>query len=177
VGVEAFFFDDGTFSLSTLLPYVGDAGSNTIVGNSGNNVIKGFGGNDLLKGGAGNDLIYGGVGNDKLYGNAGKDAFVFDTKPNKTTNKDTIVDFSVRDDTIRIDNAVFTKVGSNGTLKLSAFWSSTSGKAHDSNDRIIYDKDGGQLYYDADGSGKGAAVQIAQLSKNLATTYKDFYVI
>lgn len=195
-GVEAFYFDDGTFSLSSLLPadlqppdtqppvttppadpFGGSDGAETIVGNSANNRIKGFGGNDLLKGGSGNDFLYGGLGNDKLYGGSGKDAFVFDTKPNKYSNKDTIYDFKVVDDAIRLDNAVFTKVGANGTLKEGAFWASNDGRAHDSSDRIIYDTDGGQLYYDLDGSGKAAAVQFAQVSKNLMMTYKDFYIV
>jgi Ca2+-binding RTX toxin-like protein len=156
---------------------VGYAGNDTLYGNDDNDSLGGGAGNDLIQGGRGNDLIYGGTGKDRLYGSSGKDIFVFDTKPSATSNKDPIYDFNVRDDTIRIDNSVFTKVGGNGALKSGAFWASTSGKAHDSSDRIIYDKDGGQLYYDADGSGKGAAVQIAQLSKKLAMTYKDLYVI
>ena len=47
----------------------------------------------------------------------------------------------------------------------------------DREDRVIYDKGTGKLYYDADGSGHGAQVQIAQLTKNLKMTYADFYVI
>jgi Ca2+-binding RTX toxin-like protein len=70
-----------------------------------------------------------------------------------------------------------TKVGANGTLKSSAFWTNTTGKAHDKDDRIIYDKDSGVLYYDADGSGKGAAVVFVTIAKKLAMTNKDFYVI
>jgi len=156
---------------------VGYGGDDALYGNDDNDSIGGGAGKDLIQGGRGNDLIYGSTGNDRLYGGSGKDIFVFDTKASAASNKDTIYDFIVKDDTIRIDNAVFTKAGINGALKSGAFWASTSGKAHDSSDRIIYDKDGGQLYYDADGSGRGAAVQIAQLSKKLAMTYKDFYVI
>jgi Ca2+-binding RTX toxin-like protein len=72
---------------------------------------------------------------------------------------------------------VFTKLGPAGLQKSSAFWASKDGKAHDRSDRIIYDTDGGQIYYDADGSGRSSAVAFAQLSKNLALTYKDFYVL
>ena len=92
-------------------------------------------------------------------------------------NKDAIKDFRVVDDTIHLDNAAFTKVGANGWLKSSAFWANNTGKAHDSSDRIIYDKDSGVLYYDADGTGKAGGVAFATISKNLALTYKDFYVI
>ena len=35
----------------------------------------------------------------------------------------------------------------------------------------------GVLYYDADGTGKGASVAFATISKNLALTNKDFFVI
>ena len=44
-------------------------------------------------------MLSGGLGNDKLAGGAGKDVFVFDTKPNKTTNVDHIVDFMPRSTT------------------------------------------------------------------------------
>jgi Ca2+-binding RTX toxin-like protein len=83
----------------------------------------------------------------------------------------------VKDDTVRLDNAIFTKVGREGWLKASAFWASTSGKAHDASDRIIYDVDGGRLYYDADGTGKIAPVYFAQVTKFLPMTHKDFYIL
>ncbi|GEO19104.1 calcium-binding protein [Microvirga aerophila] len=190
--VEWFQFSDRLLSFSDLFPVAPPlpptpaepatpeevyAGNNTLYGTSGSNTLKGYGGNDKLYGQGGNDYLYGGTGNDALYGGTGKDAFVFNTKANKATNKDAIKDFRVIDDTVRLDNAVFTKVGANGTLKTSAFWTNTTGKAHDRSDRIIYDKDSGVLYYDADGSGKGAATAFATISKNLAMTNKDFYVI
>ena len=114
---------------------------------------------------------------DDPYMHLQEDAFVFDKKPNTRTNKDAIKDFKVVDDTVRLDNAAFTKVGANGTLKSSAFWTNNTGKAHDKDDRIIYDKDSGVLYYDADGSGKGAAVAFATITKKLGMTNKDFYII
>jgi Ca2+-binding RTX toxin-like protein len=187
--VEAFYFDNGTFSLSSLLPATPPpppssptlevlyAGADTLNGTSGSNTLRGYSGNDKLYGRSGNDFLFGGEGNDTLYGGAGKDAFVFDTVPNKRTNKDAIKDFKVVDDTIHLDNAAFTKVGADGTLKSSAFWTNDTGKAHDKSDRIIYDKDSGVLYYDADGSGKGASIAFATISKDLEMTKKDFYII
>lgn len=50
-------------------------------------------------------------------------------------------------------------------------------KAKDSDDYLIYNKKTGKLSYDVDGSGSKAAVEIATLSKKLAMTYKDFFVI
>jgi len=49
--------------------------------------------------------------------------------------------------------------------------------AYDKDDRVIYDKDSGVLYYDADGSGHGAAVASTGIGKNLALTHKDFYIL
>ena len=102
---------------------------------------------------------------------------MFDTKPNKATNLDRITDYNVKDDTVWLDNAIFTKVGSNGSLKAGAFWTNNTGKAHDRDDRIIYDKDSGVLYYDADGTGSAKAVAFTTISKNLSMTSKDIYVI
>ncbi len=154
---------------------VGDVAGERVMGTAAADVLRGGIGNDRLSGGSGNDRIYGGVGKDVLTGGSGHDAFVFDTAPNRKTNIDTIVDFKVVDDTIRLDDAVFTKVGKGGALKSTAFW--TGSKAHDASDRVIYDKKTGALYYDADGTGHTAQVQVATLTKNLKMTYHDFIVI
>jgi Ca2+-binding RTX toxin-like protein len=107
--------------------------------------------------------------------------FVFDTTLNKRTNLDKIVDFKVRDDSIWLDNAIFTKLGTSGSdarpAQLKQGYFAIGDKAKDRNDYIVYDKAKGVLYYDADGSGAGKQVEIATLSKNLPMTYRDFFVI
>jgi serralysin len=137
--------------------------------------------NDRLKGAAGDDRLEGAGGKDTLTGNAGKDVFVFDTTLNKRTNLDKIVDFKVRDDSIWLDNAIFTKLGTSGSdarpAQLKQGYFAIGDKAKDRNDYIVYDKAKGVLYYDADGSGAGKQVEIATLSKNLPMTYRDFFVI
>lgn len=125
-------------------------------------------------------MLSGGTGKDTLTGGVGRDAFVFDTNPKTKGNVDKIADFNVKDDSIYLENKYF-KVGSKGSLTKPAFLSSkmfyVGTKAHDANDRIIYDKKKGVIYYDDDGSGAHAQVQIATVKKNLAITYKDFLVI
>jgi Ca2+-binding RTX toxin-like protein len=193
-GVEFFQFDDATLSFDTLFPpppppplpppnphdrIVGGKGNDHIHGWDGNDIIYGGNGKDYLYGDNGNDRLYGGQHKDVMYGGAGNDVFVLNTKPSKT-NVDTIKDFNPTYDTIWLDNKYF-KVGSKGTeakpLKMSSkmFWTGT--KAHDKDDRIIYDKKSGVLYYDADGTGSSAQVKIAVLSKNLKVNYHDFYVV
>lgn len=150
-------------------------GNNMLSGDSGNDTLMGGMGNDAVFGGIGNDLIHGGAGTDVLYGQAGMDSFVFDTVLNARSNVDTIKDFSVRDDTIRLENAVFRKLAKTGTLNKDFF--TIGSKAKDANDYIVYDNKTGALYYDADGSGRAAAVKFAQLTKNLKMTNLDFFVV
>jgi Ca2+-binding RTX toxin-like protein len=88
---------------------------------------------------------------------------------------DTITDFSVKDDTIQLDNAVFTKLTRTGTLKKSYF--KVASETKDANDYIIHDRKKGALYYDQDGAGAKSAVLIAKIDPNLNLTHKDFFVI
>jgi len=162
---KLFFAGAGNFSGQ------GNALNNTIISGTGKDKLSGMGGRDILSGDYGNDTLTGG---------AGKDVFVFDSKLGTATtdrkvNFDTIRDFKVVDDAIWLDNAVFKKLGKDGILNKSYF--AIGAKAKDKNDYIVYDSKKGVLYYDADGSGKGQAVEIAQLSKNLKMTYKDFDVL
>ena len=49
--------------------------------------------------------------------------------------------------------------------------------ALDADDRIIYDAATGQLWYDADGNGAGAAVHFADVTPGTTVTNADFYVL
>ncbi|WP_210381382.1 cadherin domain-containing protein [Microvirga zambiensis] len=173
--------DSAGLSNDTLVTIaVGDVNPERTAGTAASDRLVGGAGRDTLGGGLGDDTLFGGLGNDVLTGNAGKDVFVFNTKANKKTNVDKIADFVVKDDTIWLDNAVFTKIGKGsepapGKLKKDFFTVGT--KAKDKNDYVIYDKKTGALYYDADGNGKAAQVKIATLKKGLAMTEKDFLII
>ena len=68
---------------------------------------------------------------------------------------------------IYLDNAVFRKLGSGTlprpkTLTQDAFH--IGKRAGDAEDRIIYDKGTGYLYYDPDGTGSAAQVRFAKLA-------------
>ena len=156
---------------------IGNGLSNTITGNSANNTLNGAAGNDTLLGGVGADRLYGGAGNDTVTGGTGADAFVFHATPNAATNVDRITDFSVVDDSIWLENGVFTALGATGTLSAAAFVRNTTGLAQDASDRLIYESDTGELYYDSNGSAAGGSVLIAVLNPNLLMTHLDFTVI
>lgn len=158
----------------------GTAYSESLYGTSGNDAIYGFGGSDSLygrsgadrlDGGSGNDRLSGGSGADILIGGTGLDIFVFNTAIDAV---DKIVDFSTIDDTIRLDDAIFSGLAV-GTLASSAFYAGSA--AHDSTDRIIYNQTTGALYFDADGTGSTAAKQFAQLSPGLAVSNADFAIV
>jgi len=152
----------------------GAGGNDYLDGGNGNDLLRGGGGRDELIGGEGDDVLSGGAGADILNGGRGRDTFVFDSKLGKG-NVDKIVDFNVKDDTIHLDSAIFGQAGGPGKLDADAF--RIGKKALDASDRIIYDQKSGTLSYDADGSGKGAAVQFATLDKNLKMTHLDFLIV
>lgn len=156
----------------------GNAAANVITGNGAANNLGGAAGNDTLSAGGGNDWLNGGAGNDRLSGGAGLDNFVLDAALSATTNVDTIVDFDVPRDTIRLDNAVMAGLGPTvGVLAPGKFWKSATGFAHDLDDRIIYEIDSGRLVYDANGIAAGGAMEIARLAPNLALSNVDFVVM
>jgi Ca2+-binding RTX toxin-like protein len=176
----------GTTYEETLTVDLTDVASENVTGTTGTDDLVGGAGKDVFNGGLGNDKLSGGLDNDTLTGGKGRDVFVFDTKlgtssTDRKVNFDTIKDFSVKDDSLYLDNAIFKKLGS-GTAaspkQLSKSFFTIGDKAKDKNDYIIYNDKTGVLSYDADGSGKGKAVEFAQLSKKLTTlSYKDFFVI
>jgi serralysin len=152
-------------------------GAVTLTGNGLANALSGNAARNTLNGGAGHDRLNGGWGSDVLSGGTGRDVFIFKDAPNRWSNMDTITDFSVADDTLWLDNAVFTKLfnAKTGTLHGALF--KVSAKALDANDYVLYDKATGYLRYDADGSGAGAAITFAKLAAGLTLTSADFVVI
>lgn len=171
----------GTDRVSSAVDYALGAGvSVEILGTNGSSGKTGIvlSGNELVQaitGNAGANILDGKGGSDTLTGLGGADAFVFSTTLG-SGNVDTITDFSVADDTIRLDNAVFTALTSTGTLASSAFKNLAVGSI-DSNDRILYSASG-KLYYDADGSGgEFGLVKFAELTGVPAITAADFFVI
>ncbi|MDF2972999.1 MAG: hypothetical protein K0R61_3449 [Microvirga sp.] len=159
---------------TTPLVRYGTSKGEQLVGESGNDRLFGLSGNDQLFGQLGNDTLSGGKGNDTLVGGAGKDVFVFDQKPNVKSNLDYIQDFAPKDDTIHLSRKFFTKL-SKGALSSKAFV--TGNQFKDEDDRILYYKQGGGLFYDPDGSGSAKAIQFANLAKGLKISHKDFFVI
>jgi phospholipase/lecithinase/hemolysin len=127
-----------------------------IIGNNGANKIDGKSGNDLLTGGG------------------GKDTFLFTTAPNGSTNVDTIKDFKPIDDTMSLSHLAFQDLAL-GSLPSGALALGTS--ASQADDRIIYDKATGWLYFDQDGSGSiYAPIHFATVTAGVNLTAADFII-
>jgi uncharacterized delta-60 repeat protein len=147
----------------------------SLSGSSYNDILIGNSVNNMLLGGNGNDILAGALGDDVLTGGAGQDTFAFNTVLS-ADNIDTITDFSVADDTVRLAKGIFTTLNIPGVLAADAFKVIGNGGVEDSSDHVLYNVATGALSYDADGSGAGAIVQIALLGKGLAMTNADFVV-
>jgi Ca2+-binding RTX toxin-like protein len=180
----------------------GGVKNDVLLGNLGNDRLFGGVGNDTLKGEAGNDTLGGGAGLDKLYGTKGsasRDAFVFDTKLTSRSvaakNKDTVVDFGPKYDSIFLDDAAFGNrtiakylkgkgAGLDHAYKMKSSFFRVGDKALDRDDFFIAKKvkpTEVKLYWDADGSGSKAMLEIGtvklQKGEGTALTYKDFLFI
>ena len=114
------------------------------------------------------------AGNDTLTGMGGADTFVFNASLNSATNVDLVTDYSVVDDSMRLENAFMPGLAK-GTLAASALRIGAS--PADASDRIIYNDDAGALFFDRDGFGGAAQVRFATLDDELALTNAEFLVV
>ncbi|MBD2345116.1 ExeM/NucH family extracellular endonuclease [Anabaena subtropica FACHB-260] len=169
----------------------GGRGNDTLLGGNDSDILYGDDGNDYLDGGNGNDTLYGGAGNDTLIGGNGNDLLVgsqgfdiltggngsdrFYLSDTRTGEFDTITDLRVGQDTILLSLSEFGLNQALGTLDPSLFRLGSS--AVTASDRFIYDNTTGELFFDEDGIGSAAKVQIGLLSNQAALTSSDITVI
>src|SRR5260221_13418509 len=136
----------------------GLGGNDFLAGNSGDDSIVGGTGNDTIFGDGGNDWIESGAGNDSISGGGGQDNLVF--REFGAANADVVASFDTNWDKIQLDVAAFADIGASGRFAAGdvRFYSAPGATGgHDADDRIIYNTSTGQLFYDADGDGPGAA--------------------
>lgn len=177
VAEDAMHFEFSREKVNQLFPlWTGTAGIDVRSGGANHDTLRGLGGADTLNGLGGTDTLEGGASSDRLTGGAGKDFFVFNTAPDATANVDTILDYRVADDEIHLSNDIFRGIGAEHAL-MSAAAFRAGPVAADANDRIVYDRVSGRLFYDDDGSGPHAAVQIASLPNKPALTAAEFWVL
>jgi len=152
-------------------------GIERVVAGNFNDQLGGNAAAQNLAGQAGADTLWGAGGADTLWGGTGNDAFVF--REMGSANADRVSDFASGQDKLQFEDAAFTAIGALGNFATSdaRFWASSTGAAHDASDRVLYNTTTGQLYYDADGNGGGAAQLIATLTNSPAIAATDIAVI
>jgi Ca2+-binding RTX toxin-like protein len=150
-----------------------------LVGNNSANVLNGGDGDDTLIGNGGNDMLIGGTGADTLNSGSGQDVLVYQSL--FFAGVDLIQGFSVPNDTL-----AFSAAGFGGGLvagqQLVAGTTFVSNIAPVATTPVgigafLYDTDGQDLSYDADGSGSGAALQLAHFDAAAALTPDDFTIL
>jgi Ca2+-binding RTX toxin-like protein len=160
----------------------GDASLSSIerfIGGGFNDRITGAGAAEYLDGREGNDTIGGGAGIDTMLGGTGNDVFEF-RQAAGAANADRVNDFASGVDRLHLDNAVMAALGADGAFASgdARFWAAAGANAgHDANDRVVYNTSTGQLWYDADGSGGGAAQLVATLQVGATVAATDISVI
>jgi serralysin len=138
--------------------FTGNGAANGLVGDRGDDVMRGLGGNDLLQGDAGADTLSGGGGADEFRyeRREGHDPWgdvITDFASGTDRLAFRVGDFAGMDDVLRFQNGT----GPGGTG--SWFW---------------FDAGTRRLYWDADGTGAGDAVEVARLVGVTALAAGDF---
>jgi VCBS repeat-containing protein len=158
---------------------LGGDGLDSITVGDGANTINAGAGDDTIVAGAGNDRITGGTGEDRITTGAGQDTIVFDT-PLAQIGRDTLIDFTTGTDRLELSLGVVGGAGTGlaaggadtGTLDDSRF---VNGPAFTTaNQRFLFD--GTRLFYDADGSGGGLQIQLAQFENGGTVTATDIRI-
>jgi Ca2+-binding RTX toxin-like protein len=149
----------------------GGAGTDGLRGDAGNDRLAGGAGSDDMQGGGGDDILDGGGGRDRLIGGSGRDVFAFNALGE--ANFDAIADFSVPDDVFRLDSSVFVGLVV-GPMNIGDF---ALGRHAGEFSTVLYDPATGDLLFDADAAGAGAAVRFATVTQDMALTAADFIVV
>jgi serralysin len=154
----------GTHTLTGIENLIGSANDDTFVGDGNIN---------RLEGGMGSDTLTGGLGNDTFIYNAAAEG------------GDDITDFGAGIDKIQISKAGFgiansVAVGGSGqnSFNNEYFVANATGQAtKGGHGQFVYDTSSSTLYWDADGTGAGAAVEIAAFGNNYVLKATDFTLV
>ncbi|HTO31062.1 MAG TPA: calcium-binding protein [Pararhizobium sp.] len=151
----------------------GSALDDDIRGDANANILKGGESDDVLQGRDGNDTLNGGIGDDWLTGGKGNDTFVFDLYGRQ--DGDVITDFTRGQDKLVIDRSDYNIAIADKTVTLvvGADPVATSAKG-----TFLFENDNGRLWFDADGKGTKADLELVAILQNIKTlSTGDFSLI
>lgn len=147
----------------------GGDGKDEIYGDNGADSLSGDSGDDALSGGAGADTLIGGAGFDTLFGGGGDDVFQFVKQEH---GSDTILDFDRGDDLLAFK--------ASGFDNLDADFDLVTGKnpeADTGDGTFLYNTKSHELFWDANGDGKGKEFYVATLDGVKDLDKGDFLIV
>jgi hypothetical protein len=146
------------------------------IGSAGADLLKGGLGDDYFDGADGNDTLIGGYGMDQLIGGSGQDIFQFELTP-VATALSTIFDFTSGADKIHLKGSKF-DLGAHVGKTLTEETLCLGATPTKSSQKITYNKETGDLFYDPDGSElRYEAIKFATFINKPDLSYNDFLVI
>jgi serralysin len=140
---------------------------------------------EIFRPGLGNDTIKGDNSPHAPFTNV--DYIYFDTPLDAANNVDTILDVKTDtgggqrlEDILYLDHRIFKTIVT-GTPTGAAYLTAnrfkrigTGGSAVDGDDRVIFDQEAGEIFYDPDGNGSSAAVLFAKVTPGIAVAASNF---
>ena len=162
--------DDGLGNVETLINIEGLDGNELddfFTANDASNRLDGDRGNDTMLGRGGNDRMAGDGGADTMTGGAGADEFHYSRREGNDPWGDTITDFKSGTDFLSFQTGDFS--GMDTTLRFA-----NAGAAGGVGSWFYFKNSTDELFWDADGTGGGAAVVVAILTGVSALSAADF---
>lgn len=131
--------------------------------------------NDIVVGNSESNVFIDQFGRDTYIGGGGADFFRFIANLDPVNNVNRVNDFNSAEDQFQLLQLIYSAIPS-GILDASQFVNGAA--ALDANDRIIYDQSGvdGVVYYDPDGTGAQAQIEIVNLAGNPTISADDFQI-
>jgi len=145
-----------TYTGASTFTGIGATGANMLTGGALDDFLSGLDGADILVGKSGADFLLGGAGADQYRYEGGETGF------------DRITDFVSGTDKIALRDAGFAQTTTFELVQGGTPVATTT------NSTFLYNVNTGMLSFDADGTGTGAAVALAQLNGGLTLAAGDF---
>ena len=193
--------DDAMFGGSGNDTLDGEDGNDWIYGNNDNDTLNGGAGNDIIDGGYGIDVLNGGADNDELSGGNGTDTINGSTGndfieggagvdtlsggedddvyyyANPLHGRDRILDFDTDKDSFQFLGSAFGVEAGTDLDDGTTFITGNAPVSVTGDATVLYETDSGRLWFDADGTGSGAAVLIARITGAPTVTNDDIIFV
>lgn len=158
------------------LKFIGNGNDNTFIGTTKADIFISNGGHDTLTGSLGKDIFHFGMIH-TMVANAAGTAYVDSMTALTSADSDTITDFTHGKDKIELGHDFFASFVTLGKITADNLVQGAGGGTLTATSFLSFDSDTSILTYDADGSGAGAGVVIAELTGVTSLAASDFVIV